>query len=80
MKEELGTNTHVHIYSAWCILKVLEQKSRCRYPFVLDASRHLIFCTQTNAEVYTPVHAHTVEPLYNGHFGTSHFWAIFAVI
>jgi len=23
---------------------------------------------------------HTVEPLYNGHFGTSHFWVIFAVI
>jgi len=22
----------------------------------------------------------TVEPLYNGHFGTSHFWVIFAVI
>ena len=21
----------------------------------------------------------TVEPLYNGHFGTSHFWVIFAV-
>jgi len=24
--------------------------------------------------------ATTVEPLYNGHFGTSHFWVIFAVI
>jgi len=24
--------------------------------------------------------AATVEPLYNGHFGTSHFWIIFAVI
>jgi len=23
---------------------------------------------------------YTVEPLYNGHFGTSHFWFIFAVI
>jgi len=23
---------------------------------------------------------YTVEPLYNGHFGTSHFWVIFAVI
>ena len=22
----------------------------------------------------------TVEPLYNGHFGTSHFWDIFSVI
>jgi len=22
----------------------------------------------------------TVEPLYNGHFGTSHFWVIFAAI
>jgi len=22
----------------------------------------------------------TVEPLYNGHFGTGHFWVIFAVI
>jgi len=22
----------------------------------------------------------TVEPLYNGHFGTRHFWVIFAVI
>jgi len=22
----------------------------------------------------------TVEPLYNGHFGTSHFWVIFALI
>ena len=33
--------------------------------------------------VKTTEHVHftyTVEPLYNGHVGTSHFWVIFAVI
>jgi len=29
---------------------------------------------------FSKVKEGTVEPLYNGHFGTSHFWVIFAVI
>ena len=27
-----------------------------------------------------PITAHTVEPLYYGHFGTQNFWPFFAVI
>jgi len=30
--------------------------------------------------IWCSFEANTVEPLYNGHFGTSHLWVIFAVI
>jgi len=33
-----------------------------------------------NMETFVWSQDYTVEPLYNGHFGTSHFWVIFAVI
>ena len=34
----------------------------------------------THQQQYIGCNQHTVEPLYNGHFGNSHFWVIFAVI
>jgi len=33
-----------------------------------------------NERVITILAKNTVEPLYNGRFGTSHFWVIFVVI
>ena len=42
---------------------------------------HKYCCDHISYKQYgNTIIGNTVEPLYNGHFGTSHFWVIFAVI